>query len=465
MADLDWHGGDPEAAFALARASGRPLLLYWGAAWCPPCNRLKAAIFNRPDFLELAHSFVALHIDGDSAGAQQLAERFKLRSYPTLVVYRPDGAEVTRLPCELDGQRFVHILEVALNARYTVSQSLSVALSRERPLSDDEWRLLSYYSWDTDEQQLLKNLDFAAIVASMTRACTLPDALVRLEWLALHAAAMSGDGGVDRRAAIARLETTLTDARAVCEQLDIVTNYAVDLVRFLTAPDTDARISLTNVWALALETLENDSTLNIAARLAALRTRVRLSRLGKPIPRLDELVRERVANALHAVHDPALRHTVLNTAAGVLADAHLLDEAEQLLLAELDRSHAPFYFMHNLAAIAKKRGDPARAVNWYEQAWQGATGPATRLQWGATYLQGLVDFLPHDALRIERLAREMLNELGNMPDAFCQRNRTQMQRIDSRLALWGGRGQYAAALRQAVRHSDVRSPAPANSAQ
>ncbi|UUZ52219.1 hypothetical protein LP419_21610 [Massilia sp. H-1] len=37
----------------------------------------------------------------------------------------------------------------------------------------------------------------------------------------------------------------------------------------------------------------------------------------------------------------------------------LLDEAEQLLLAELARSHAPFFFMHNLAAIAKKRGDPA----------------------------------------------------------------------------------------------------------
>ena len=138
-------------------------------------------MFSRPDFVELAGSFVALEIDGDGVGAQAPAAQFKLRSYPTLVVFRPDGAEVTRLPCELDGKRFVHILELALNARCTAAESLSVALSRERALSDDEWRLLSFYSWHTDERQLLKNLDFAAIVASLTRACTLADAVVRLE--------------------------------------------------------------------------------------------------------------------------------------------------------------------------------------------------------------------------------------------------------------------------------------------
>lgn len=451
MDGLDWHSGDADAAFAQARATGRPLFLYWGAAWCPPCNRLKASVFGRPDFIALSQSFVALHIDGDSAGAQQLAERFKVRSYPTLIVYRPDGSEVTRLPCELDGERFVEILGLALGARFSAAQSLSVALSRERALSDDEWRLLSFYAWDTDEQQLLKNLDFAAIVASMTRACTLPDALVRLEWLALHAAATSGKGGVDRRAAIARLDTTLADPREAYAQMDIVTNYAVGLVRFLTDAHTDARTRLCRAWAAALETLETDPALSIADQLFALRTRVRLSRLGAPIPLLNELARERVAQAVAAVYEAAMRHTVVNTAAGVLSDAGMLDEAEALLLGELEGSHSPFYFMHNLAAIARKRGDPAGAVGWYERAWARASGPATRLQWGATYLQGLVDFAPHEAPRIDQLAHQMLRELGGMRDAFCQRNRTQMQRIEAKLGLWSGSSEHAAALRQAAR--------------
>ena len=448
---IDWNEGHPDAAFAKAAAQGLPLFLYWGAAWCPPCNRIKATVFDRPDFRALAAGFVALHIDGDSAGAQQMAERFHVRSYPTLIVFRPDGAEITRLPCELDGARFVEIFKVALGARRTVAESLSAALSRERALSDDEWRLLSFYSWDTDERQVLKSLDFAAMLASMTRACTLPDAVLRLQWHTLHAAAMSGKGGIDQRAAVKRLEETLGDPAAVRSQVDIVTNHAVDLVRFLTAPQSPARIRLTQAWAGALERLEADPTLNLADQLAALRTRVRMSRLGEPIDDIEAVARERVARAARAVSGPAMRHQVMNTAAGVLSDAGLLDEAEQLLLDELERSHAPFYFMHNLAAIAKKRGDPAAAVGWYERAWDSATGPATRLQWGATYLQGLIDFAPHEAPRIERFASKMLQELDGMGDAFCQRNRTQLERIDSKLALWGGASVHASALRQAAR--------------
>lgn len=448
---IDWHDGNPDAAFALAAARAMPLFLYWGAAWCPPCNRIRATTFDRADFQALAPSFVALHIDGDSAGAQQLAERFHVRSYPTLIVYRPDGTEITRLPCELDGARFVDIFKVALKATRTVAESLSAALSRERALSDDEWTLLSFYSWDTDERQVLKSLDFAAMLASMTRSCTLPDALLRLQWHTLHAAAMSGKGGIDQRAAVKRLEEILGDPLAVRAQMDIVTNHAVDLVRFLTVPQSPARIRLAHAWAVALERLEDDPTLNLADQLAALRTRVRMSRLGEPIEDINAVARAKVARAAEAAGSAAMRHQVMNTAAGLLSDAGLLDEAEQLLLDELERSHAPFFFMHNLAAIAKKRGDPAAAVSWYERAWDSATGPATRLQWGATYLQGLIDFAPHEAPRIERFAYRMLQELDGMGDAYCQRNRTQLERIDSKLALWDGASVHASALRQAAR--------------
>src|SRR5687767_5520875 len=31
-----------DAAFAQARAESKPVFLYWGAAWCPPCNQLTA---------------------------------------------------------------------------------------------------------------------------------------------------------------------------------------------------------------------------------------------------------------------------------------------------------------------------------------------------------------------------------------------------------------------------------------
>jgi len=35
--EIAWFDGSIDQAFALARAQDKPLFLYWGAVWCPPC--------------------------------------------------------------------------------------------------------------------------------------------------------------------------------------------------------------------------------------------------------------------------------------------------------------------------------------------------------------------------------------------------------------------------------------------
>ena len=453
---------DPAAAFALARASTRPLLLYWGASWCPPCNRIKATAFAHPDFAALAPALVPLAIDGDSAGAQALAGRLGVRSYPTLVLYRPDGAEITRLPCELSGQRFIEILTLALAAPMTAAQAFDAALAGQGPLPADAWRLLGFYSWDTDEARLLGQVDAAAALAALARDCDQPEAALRLAWHALHAASEAagrdGQAGMLRSEALARIGRDLSDPQVVRTQMDLVTNDAPDLVRFLTpapAPSPE-RLRLTQAWSQALMVIEDEQAFSVADRLAALRTRIRMARLGAALPGLEGMVRGRVATALLSVQDPALRHQVLNTAAGLLSDAGMLDDAEEVLSDALERSHAPYYFMHNLAALAKKRGDAAAALDWYERAWRQARGPATRLQWGATCLQALVDFAPREAAppahqaRVERLADELRAELNGMDDVASQRNGTQLKRIAAALAAWGGSAASTLALDEAV---------------
>ena len=59
---------DIEAAFAIARAETKPVFLYWGAKWCPPCNQVQATLFNRQDFIERSRAFVPVYVDGDSPG-------------------------------------------------------------------------------------------------------------------------------------------------------------------------------------------------------------------------------------------------------------------------------------------------------------------------------------------------------------------------------------------------------------
>jgi thiol:disulfide interchange protein len=105
------HAGDLEAAFALARSRRQPVFRDWGAVWCPPCNRVKAEIFARDEFVRRSAPVLCCHLDGDTPDAQALAARYGLRSYPTLVLFAPDGGEITRLPCELDGESFAAAFE------------------------------------------------------------------------------------------------------------------------------------------------------------------------------------------------------------------------------------------------------------------------------------------------------------------------------------------------------------------
>src|SRR5437867_538337 len=100
---------DIDAAFALARSQNKPVFVYWGATWCPPCNQVKATLFNRQDFIERSRAFVAVYVDGDSPGAQKLGTRFRIRGYPTMLLFTPDGRELTRLPGEVDAAQYTQV--------------------------------------------------------------------------------------------------------------------------------------------------------------------------------------------------------------------------------------------------------------------------------------------------------------------------------------------------------------------
>jgi hypothetical protein len=161
-----------------------------------------------------------------------------------------------------------------------------------------------------------------------------------------------------------------------------------------------------------------------------------------------QTVREEVARADRVTTDVYERQAVISAGADVLAEAGLIEASDALLTAELARSHSPYYFMLGLAANAKKRGDKTTALSWYEKAHASAVGEATRLQWGASYVNALVDLSPQDTARIERAAAQVIGEISATPDTFHGRNRRALERIGRKLAAWNKDGQHAAAVTQ-----------------
>ena len=448
---------DIERAFATARAQNKPVLLYWGATWCPPCNQLKATFFNRQDFAAISRSFVAVHVDGDRPGAQKLGHRFKVSGYPTMVLFSPDGGEITRLPGEADAPQIMAVLQTALAGGRPVKAVLADALAG-RALPAGEWRLLAFYSWATDDQQLLPRAEVPGTLVQLAAASPAAESEAQSRlWLKAVAASDEGQGVKPDAALRERVRRVLSDPAAARAQMDTFSGSdAAAIVRALEPEAGAERTALVATFDAALRRLQADPTLSRGDRLSALHGRIELARLDAakeaaqvqlPAPLLAEL-RQHVARIDREITDGYERQAVVTYAAGVLGRGGLWTDSDALLKANLARSHSPYYLMSQLGGNARKQGRKAEALDWYARSFETSQGPATRLQWGSGYLGALVDLAPQDAARIEKTAARLLAEAARDGGAFEGRSLRSLQRLGSRLSSWNADGRHAAALRR-----------------
>ena len=396
---------DVDAAFARAKAQAKPVFVYWGAGWCPPCNQVKATIFNRQDFIERSRAFVPVYVDGDSVGAQKLGARFHVSGYPTMVLFNAQGDEVTRLPGEVDPARYTEVLNLGMGAARPAKTVLADALAGA-PIAPNEWRMLAFYAYDTDEQQLVAKDKVPATLARLAESCPkdAPEVATRLRLKALAATEPSAAAVPPARASALDLAALLGDPVRVREAADVLINSPAEIVRAASATGTTERSQTVAAMTSALQRLEADPTLSRADRMQALIGQVDLARIDlpeaaaasakatpPPLPTLPPAlladVREQAARADREFTDGYERQAVVTAAAYMLDRAGLSKESDALLEANLAKSHSPYYLMSELAGNARRRGDNAAALRWYARAFETSEGPATRSAMGCELCQ------------------------------------------------------------------------------
>ncbi len=466
-----WVAGESEtavdAAFAQASVASKPLLLYWGAAWCPPCNQLKATLFNRQDFVALTRAVVPVYLDGDMPGAQKLGSRFKVVGYPTLILFAPNGTEITRLPGEADATRVIGALQAGLAGGRPARAVLADAQAG-KTLSASEWLALAFYSWDTDEAQLVPREQRAAVLGDLAQRslAASPEASTRLWLKSLKAREADPAANIAKAPPELRerLLNVLRNPDATRLHADILIEGAKPIVRALGEAADAARTQLVNDYEAALIRLQRDPQLSRADRTGALNARVDLARLdipdktvhvSLPAPLLAE-VRAMARRMDVEIRNGYERQAVITSVAHLLGEAGLWQESDALLLANLKKSHSPYYLMSKLGVNALKRGRTADALNWLERAYQTSQGPATRLQWGADYVGVLVDLAPQDGARIEKAAMNIFAEAAKDTGAFYERSGRSLKRVIDKLAVWNEMAEHATEIgRLRARFGDV----------
>lgn len=467
-AGIAWREGDVDDAFAEAREQHKPVLLYWGAAWCPPCNRLKATLFKDPAFIARTRAFVAVHLDGDSEGAQAWGERFGIKGYPTIIVLRPDRSEVTRLAGDSDSDRLAEALRLAATRTTTSAQLLQQALQAPATLNADDWTLLGEYGWAVDASRLVKPDQAAGVLARLAAAAPQPALQRRFALLALAAQPPGTADATHRAAHRDLLQAVLADPAQVRANRSTLTYAARALVQ-AAAADATERSALSNALIRALDQVYADASLPISDRLDTAYADIQLARLAQgqpagpgdaphpPLPAaVADKVQQRVRWAEQAAKTDYERQSTISNAAGLLDAAGDSAGAEQLLLAELGRSKTPYYYMPELADLAEARSDRQTALYWLKKAYESAEGPATRVQWGVLYVDGLIRLKPDDSAAIEAAAGQVIGELAGQPGGYHQRTRQRFDTLAKTLQAWSkqhGGGPVLQRLQQRMQHS------------
>ena len=103
-----------------ARAENKPLLVNFIANWCGYCQKMDRTTWKHPEVVRRSGEMVAVRVDAedgrrrDGFVGRDLAQRYQVHGYPTLVMMDADGKEIARSSGYVDPGQFLGWLDGAL---------------------------------------------------------------------------------------------------------------------------------------------------------------------------------------------------------------------------------------------------------------------------------------------------------------------------------------------------------------
>lgn len=441
-AAIDWFKGDVAAAFAAATAAGKPVLLYWGAEWCPDCKQLKSSVFTRADFVARTRQFVAVYLDGDQPGAQALGDAFRVTGYPTLVVLAPDRREVTRVAGGMDLSLYAATLDAALADLRPMADVVAGAAGSGHALTRDDCRRLAWHGYALDDGDAYDPALLATALRRAARDCTAePDLALRLRLLSAVR-----DLAAPAAAVLTELGDLLADPAPAVGHVDVLA--AIPREAYAAAPPLGRELA-TRIAAVAAAAA-TDARFPPADQLYA--ERLRLVALaatrpdGRPPPDLLAAALARATDLLAAAPPGYVHASLVTPTLYLYTEAGDWEAQRALLRREVEAGRNVHYYLGDLARVEERLGNTAVALDLYAEAWRRAEGAATRAQWGYDYVAALLRLAPADAARVRTAGLELLTDVGG-GNAVHRRTAQRLGKLGAQLAAWATNGERQAVVR------------------
>jgi thioredoxin-related protein len=455
-ANIDWFEGSVEQAFAAAAAQNKPVLLYWGAVWCPYCQDLKAYVFSRRDVQEKLQLFVPVYLDGDDPGAQKWGETFAVAGYPTVLALLPDRTELARIAGGMDVSVYADTLDLVLGDVRPLNAVLASLDEPGTALSPDDCARLAFNGWALDDYPTPADERQIAGALSTAAASCPADARIERARLTVIAAAYAADAdamaieaGDPPPAQLVRLvdaSTQLLADHALAASIADALQYLGDEFFAVTAAHAPARAdALLEDWSAAMDSVASDAHYTEGDRLLALNGKLAavkvLSADGQIPAELAADAKRRMQEAFERVGHTPGRPGLVNAAINLLVTLDDAAGAFAIAEQEMKTSKTPYYYMGDMAALEEMMGHDADAIDWFERAYRASEGPATRFEWGTDYVRGLIRLRPNDDAAIRAAAIAVLGELDG-PERIYRRSRGRLETLDTSLREWNAGGTH-----------------------
>ena len=115
ISGIEFHSGTWKEALEKAEKEGKPIFLDISASWCGPCNMLKENTFSNAEVGKYYNeNFINVLIDGEKGEGPQLASKYSITGYPTMIYFNSKGEIIARTSGYRDPATFVEMGKTVL---------------------------------------------------------------------------------------------------------------------------------------------------------------------------------------------------------------------------------------------------------------------------------------------------------------------------------------------------------------